>query len=506
MRVALVSASVVFAACVGDVTLVDGGSGGSGGSAGGSSGGTAHAGGSAGGSSGGTQAGGSAGGSSGGTAQAGGSAAGGGTVASDAGLFPWVAGLTPLTWTTLSAPTAEQWARDGGVPSGPYLGTGPYVSFVDAYCDPANDEANGQQHFFGEGHGDGTMNGVITFDWRSLGWSLAIPPMPPSRYPPSYVAAIMNGQASIRMDYPSGIVFADRTFGLTTWDTPDGGGWFRTSGELAAADMNYAAPITSRVASHMYGAACLRGSRVHYFYQYYGEADLSAHEWVASARWPNLSSQYKALNQFANQTISTPGTMAHYDAVSDRFFVLAQGGEGGSLSLYTVLPGPSVQQYVRVQEAITPSPAIAAVGRTLYVFNKTGAGPIEMNHGFAVDMRTLAVTYFTVAGTTAGTVLSSGFGVGKTAETIPAFAFGGAIYRWNYIDAPNQLFRLNLTPSGGTGTSADPFVLQQTAVTLSGTPPANVTYVYKRLMAIEPQGVVVLIPSARSRPMVVKLP
>ncbi len=91
------------------------------------------------------------------------------------------------TWAELPGTNFKTWGL-ANMPAGAYIGTAPIDAIINAYCDPATHIDGGVliQDFYGGGHGDGTNNAVVRFNWNSLQWSMLCLPTPPSAYPPAY--------------------------------------------------------------------------------------------------------------------------------------------------------------------------------------------------------------------------------------------------------------------------------------------------------------------------------
>ena len=126
--------------------------------------------------------------------------------------------------------------------------------------------------------------------------------------------------------------------------------------------------------------------------------------------------------------------------------------------------------------------SLVRVNRKLYGFTKVSAGfdqPQVMSQGFIFDMDSKTYSKFVLTGDLAGTTYSPG----ATQETIPAYYDGIAIRRWNYSSSTRgTIYSVNLTPSSGTGTVADPYVLQQTGRAVAGSGAMDPIYVYSRLV------------------------
>jgi hypothetical protein len=88
-----------------------------------------------------------------------------------------------------------------------------------------------------------------------------------------------------------------------------------------------------------------------------------------------------------------------------------------------------------------------------------------------------------------------------TQETVPAFLHPTQhkIYRWNYRLADlDAMFEVDLRPTGGAGTKADPWRLAQKRTLMAGAPPQNSAYVYRRLYFDPLTGIALVSPRAES--------
>lgn len=416
----------------------------------------------------------------------------------------WSVGMATDTWVPLTGTTWSSWAS-ANLPAGAYKGTNPFNAIVDAYCDPASD--SGAEYFYGGGHGDGSCNAVVKFDHESLTYSIVGTATPPAKYPPNYVngAALQPGP----LTYPSGL---------------DGQGFFCDSTILTdPADTAYATPV-ARASTHMYGAAAKRGNVVHYFYLRYGEFNAVTGTW--DGRGVSLGAQLSAM--FSNYGTAEPdiGTQAVYDSVTDRFFLtLNPGDNSGSWRNGIAVFNPNTRTIDAVMEfgdrgsMYTGGNPVVKVGRKLYVFIKTAAtdytSPQSLNAGVIVDMdlaaaasgrvntpSTAQVSKFVTSGDDIGTFLGSS----SNQETIPCWYDGTAIRRWNYEATKKaNIYSVSLTPSSGSGTAASPYVLPQTARTLSGTPPASIAYVSKRFVWDQASGCALVLPISSSTWYAIKL-
>ncbi len=416
----------------------------------------------------------------------------------------WSVGMATDTWVPLTGTTWSTWAS-ANIPAGAYKGSNPLNAIVDAYCDPASD--SGAEYFFGGGHGDGSCNAVVKFDHESLTYSIVGTATPPSKYPPSYVngSALQPGP----LTYPSG---------------QSGSGFFLDGTVLTnPADTSYITPL-ARASTHMYGAAAKRGNVVHYFYLTYGEFNTVTGVW--DGRGVSIGSQLATM--FANYGSAEPdiGTQAVYDSVTDRFFfTLNPGDNSGAWRNGIAVFNPNTRTLQAVMEfgdrgsMYTGGNAMVKVGRKLYIFIKSATGdytsPQTLNAGVIVDMdlaaaasgrvntpTTAQVSKFVTSGDDIGSFLGSS----TNQETIPCWYDGTAIRRWNYEATKKaNIYTVGLTPASGSGTAASPYVLTQTARTLSGTPPASIAYVSKRFVWDQASGCALVLPISSSTWYAIKL-
>ena len=175
------------------------------------------------------------------------------------GVPAWVATLSTTRWTELPSPVFDAWVRANLVPSGGYYGSNPIGSVRDAYSNPLFDPAGKTYYLAGGGHNDGSLNAVFKFDAATLSYGIAVPPTPPSAYPPAFNTT----QAAIV--YPSG---------ATT-------GWFQSAATLTdPRDLPYAAPFPARRAMHAYSGMTFRDGKISFYYQsIVGDADVVNHTW-----------------------------------------------------------------------------------------------------------------------------------------------------------------------------------------------------------------------------------
>jgi hypothetical protein len=362
------------------------------------------------------------------------------------------------------------------------------------------DLAAGVQYFYGGGHGDGDCNAVCKFDFKTLQWSLVGQPTPPSVFLPQYMVT------TARVDYPSGKYF----FGGTT-RVPGEGGYFLDASRLPnPLDAAYIAPSLARVSTHMYTAAEMRGTKVHYFYLTYAEFDVTSGTWAAAAYGVQFGPMLTAIRPEYNDQPLQQGTVAVYDNQTDLFFVsLVPGDDGGGWRSGVIVFNPNTRSIKAVLETNDASYGLmlgtnqcVKVGRKLYWFNATAAAQQTLAGGLILDMDAAAAAtgLVSMSGTHAQRFVLSGFPEANdatltaTQETVPSFWDGAAIRRWNPRTATRDyLYTVNVTPASGAGTPANPYVLTQTRRTLTNRPPGDPRWVYKRLTWLPEAGCAVMV-------------
>jgi hypothetical protein len=415
----------------------------------------------------------------------------GGRAAPGVGAPAWASSLVADQWITPPGAVAFRTWANANIPTGAYQGTNPLSAMLEAFCDPANNEADGEQYIYGGGHGDGTCNAVTRFSLATLGFQLVGQPTPPSKYPPLYVngGSIQPGPIT----YPSGAL---------------GNGFFRDD-LTDPADLAYNTP-RARVSSHMYAAACYcsKNKKTYYFYRTYSKFDCVSGTWDNTGGFA-FGPQLAAIN--VNYDAAIPlqqGTWSIYDAVTERFYLSFNAGDdgGGWRSGVLVVTTDEVVDNVYDTVASTyghvhPSTNFCVVGRNLYAFVHSPSDLRIMNEGFIFNMDARTMKKFVLVGDTTGSAWSSLV----NQETIPSWYDGRMIRRWNFDPAEKgNVYSVNLTPESGTGAIADPYMLRQTGRTVAN-PPSGTTSVYKRLMYNAAADCVVLLPNATTAPVALKL-
>jgi hypothetical protein len=428
--------------------------------------------------------------------------------------------LSPPKWAALTvadqfvdlgaAQSFLAWANAGGVTPGAYRGTGPFASMIDAYSDPACDPATGHQYLYGGGHGDGTCDAVVKFDADTLTFSQVGNPTPPSVYHPQYLIA----PASTVLTYPSGVYYYGGAITQTPRNPPAGFGWFLTAAESPnpSADAALLAPQLSRMTTHVYGAAALRGDTIHHFYLNYGEFNVRTGRW--SGRDVDLGGQLAALSgSFGSLTNEpqAPGTYALYDEVTDRFIVTCQSQDraaGNRRGVFVFDPVNRVIESYHRPDGLGGVPIIGStptvqVGRELWIFTRPDFYNVTVswNQGYQFNIDTRTWKRFIIQGDPMATYMNPS---NTVAECLPCYFDGSRIVRWNYHVDANQVHLITPTPVGGDGSAANPLVYAQTTRAISGAP-AFTKLVYKRIAWNRRARCAVLIPNADARPVALRL-
>ena len=405
--------------------------------------------------------------------------------------FEWAAALPTDTWSSLTGTGAKAWAVAGGIPAGAYLGTDPLGQMFTAYCDPAHDEINGIQYFYGGGHGDSTCNAVVKLDWRTSppSYSLVGLPTPPTKYPPNYVDETVSNPFRKQAVYPSGL--SQRGHFLPAPPLTD------------PADTPYATP-RARASSHMYGAAVLVGTKIHYLYLGYGEFDTATGTWADVSAYDfnaDLIGLSGSLAPSGPITALDVGTSAIYDEVTGRIYATLNSGDNSGAGRNGILQfNPATrdceayyQQPSVIFSAMQPGASWTRVGRKIYCFKREQTSfdaPSVQRRGWIFDMDTKTFQWFTLTGDDVSDSTHNSI----NQETLPCVWDGANFWRWNFTPTAkrNQLLKLDLTPVSGTGTTADPFLLTQTVRPISGTLAGNPVHFWKRLIALRPGLLVML--------------
>jgi hypothetical protein len=275
-------------------------------------------------------------------------------------------------------------------------------------------------------------------------------------------------------------------------------------------DATHRAPELARLSTHMYAAAAMRGSVVHYFYATYAEFNTATKSW--GGQGVDLGKQ---LLRFRPQYGAVPlqqGTVAIYDEVTDRFFVTLNPGDGGGGWRTGIMVfNPVTREIESIHESnrntfglVLNSLNICRVGRNLYVFTKLGnyGQPTVMNQGFVFNLDSKTFGKFVVVGDTDGSTFAST----PVQETIPSWYDGVAIRRWNFDRAhKDKIYSVNPIPESGAGTPSNPWVLRQTVRTIAGSTPGQPMLVYHRMVFHAGAGCALILPSASSNWLALRL-
>jgi hypothetical protein len=398
----------------------------------------------------------------------------------------WVIGLPAAGgWVELAdTEPFEQWAAANLEPATGYLGSGPIGSVRDAYCNPVFDHAGKAFYLFGGGHSDGSVNAVFKLDAATLKYSIAVPPTPPSAYPPAYNAP------NALIVYPSGAT----------------NGFFQTADTLTdPADMPYAAPFAAPQSSHTYSAMSVVNGKLVLHYGPVRDADLVKGTWSYLEKNP-YGPQLVAFNPNYADAVLQSGTHTANDPATGKAWTTLVPGDAGLNWRERVLQiEPTTHTIENVVEAawnVSGSSSIVVGGQYVYLFTPTvSAGTATATRGWRIDKATLAVAHLTLTGD-----LPSWPDGSQTQEAVAAFYDGAKVNFWNYsVDADRDaFFRLDLEPASGAGTKDDPYVLsaKRDERPASGMPAPALTY---DLTYIADWGVVLFLPKASAKLWAIKL-
>lgn len=424
------------------------------------------------------------------------------------GPLPWVASMVPDQFFTIPGGVPLKTWTLANLPQDNYGGTNPMGAMLDAFCDPAIDYDTGKQYIYGGGHGDGKCNAVIEFDPIAMTYRTVFSPTPVAKMPPKYLGVGVTIPANI---YPSGTSGQGGIFDGSSTPKVYSMGHFR-SDLTDPADTMYNTP-RGRACSHMYGAACLRGHTIHYFYGTYAEFDILTGTWADLGHYPDAYCLYTSFMTFQpnyGDVELQEGTMSIYDSVTDRFFItLTAGSAGGGWRTSIMVFNPVTRAFTNIFDQLDSDYGfigqgvnLILIGRNLWGFTRGSSYPNgNMNQGFIMNMDTLVRSKFVLVGDVEGSLFSAD----GAQESIPSFYDGVAIRRWNYSATyKGFIYSVSITPESGTGTIADPYVMRQTKRALSGAIPDG-KYIYKRFVYNAALGCAVLLPSSTQPPVALKL-
>lgn len=389
--------------------------------------------------------------------------------------YAWATGLPQDTWVQLPSMRFYEWATGpAGIYQAGYRGTNPINSMVNAFCDPATDPANGDQYFFGGGHGDGSCNAIAVNRGKTLGWEKMEDATPPSAYLPGYLVSGSGG-----LTYPGGAQFNERGFELATFFLS------AAEGLDAQTDAAYIAPKLARASTHMYQAAIYRRSgtrqELHYFYKGYSCYDLVSRQWSGAS--VNLEGQLALFKRVGGTwKIPAPGETGDGASLgtSNEVWGVSAIDDPGTDRAYFLVTGGGYRNHVaqfnydtqRI-EAVYPMFGVTAtnasffcrVDRKLYVFANEGTFPkYTARRGYIFDLDTKEMRRFDTTGASMPQIVEN-----TSQETIPGWydSTRNRICRWNYGASFTTVYPLDLTPVGGAGTHADPDLLVQSTKTVA---------------------------------------
>lgn len=339
-------------------------------------------------------------------------------------------------------------------------GAPPAESIVDAYSDLVYCPFRKVLIGFGGGHNNNSYNGVVELDPKksTLSYRLAIPATPPDKYPPLYAAG-KNGDPTNNetgpLQYPvAGLKTSFRDDLTDPADTP-----YNT--QLAAP------------AAHRYKCGDSRNGKVHYFYSNYCIADPATGTWDRSAFNVDLGALLYAVNSnYTNQPMQQ-GTMAVYDDVNDKFFMMMSAGDAGLNWRVGFLKfDPTVPQFIagsarNPNDRTRPGMTFFKAARSIVGMCAGTTDTIRGNEFWMYDMDADAFKYYRVTGDTFTYALGRG-------ETIPANYDPtlNRIVRWVGNSGSTLIYIVNFAAVlSGTGTVSDPYIVKQSLHTMAGTPP-----------------------------------
>ncbi|WP_434427115.1 hypothetical protein [Nannocystis pusilla] len=388
-------------------------------------------------------------------------------------------------WFELTASEPfEQWAAANLEPATGYLGSAPIGAVRDAYCNPIFDHAGKAFYMFGGGHFDGSINAVFKLDAKTLKYSVAVPPTPPSAYPPAYTAP------NSAIVYPSGA----------------SNGFFQSAETLMdPADTPFAAPFAAPQASHTYSAMSFVDGKLVLHYGPVRDAD------VVSGTWTYLDKdmygpQLVEFDPNYGEAVLQSGTHTANDRETGKAWTTLVSGDAGlnwRTRVLVIEPTThTIEAVVNAPWDVNGSSSIVVGGSHVYLFTPTVADEVKTStRGWRIDKATLAVEHLTLTGE-----LPSWPDGAPTQESVPVFYDGARLNFWNYsVDADRDaFFRLELAPASGSGTQEDPYVLtaERDQRPVSTMPAPALTY---DLTYIDDWGVVLFLPKANAKLWAIKL-
>ncbi|WP_267688688.1 hypothetical protein [Nannocystis sp. SCPEA4] len=388
-------------------------------------------------------------------------------------------------WIELTASEPfEQWAAANLEPATGYLGSSPISAVRDAYCNPVFDHAGKAFYLFGGGHTDGSLNAVFKLDAATLKYSIAVPPTPPSAYPPAYTAP------NSPIVYPSGAT----------------NGFFQAAETLTdPADTPYAAPFAAAQSSHTYSAMSFVDGKLTLHYGPVRDADVESGTWTYLDQ-NTYGPQLLTFNANYADAVLQSGTHTANDPETGKAWTTLVAGDAGLNWRNSVLEidptTHTIENVVNAAWNVVGSSSIVVGGSHVYVFTPTVAdNTTTITRGWRFDKATLAVEHLTLTGDLPSWPKDS-----PAQESIPVFYDGTKLNFWNYIvDADRDaFFRVDLEPASGAGTEADPYVLStlRDQRPVSQMPAPALTY---DLTYIADWGVVLFLPRASAKLWAIKL-
>lgn len=337
---------------------------------------------------------------------------------------------------------------------------------MDGFSDPIQSLDGRYLYFIGGGHSDSSINCIIKLDLYTMTYSLEFAPTPPSCYPPSYTAPNSS------IVYPSG--YAPGFFAILA-DMTD------------SRDFGFAAPARAQSARHRYTSGVMdKRGVIHFFYGTYGQYDTVSHQWLHLSDVDIGAQLYAIDTKYGNEPLGQ-GVATAYDSVTDLIMVsMVPGDEEAAWRHGFFLFNPNTLTIVSgsLHQGQTLSRAAMnlmtsgryAIGLMTAPITD-GSNPVDCANGWRFNWDTHSLEFIRVQGDTFSYTMG-----GVNAETAPANvnSLTGAIRRWNYQDEINNFYDVNPTPVSGSGTSGDPYMLQQTRTTASGTAPSTVVLNYRR--------------------------
>ncbi|XVJ69881.1 MAG: hypothetical protein HEQ39_09660 [Rhizobacter sp.] len=427
----------------------------------------------------------------------------GGRFAPSGGNPAWVSSLPTQTWTPIPGATTFMSQATGLLGAGTqWPGTNPIGSIVDAYGDPVIDGTNIYHN--GGGHGDGFWNGVLKSNMSTLGMSVEIPAAPGSCYPAGFPNA--------------------------AWPSGRGVDWMRTLAQHDPADVAFAAPFSSPRQTHEYGGQAVRNAlgvpkQIYWFYGAHKIYDFASQMWTNRHELgqDHITQKVAARANIVQAGLGTnigpsvplqQGTMALYDALTDKFYVtLIPGDAGGGWRNFFFCYDPAadaVPSIHRPQQPCRESMVWVQAGRYIYGITSLYSVPypnFTQSQGFRFHIDSGTFEYFTVT----GAVPSFSAGGVSPQEATPYWhdANTNKLHGWSHNATDRAgIYTLDIATfgtHGGSGTFTDQYLWPQTRTTLAGTPPSAVSFKYNGVHFIQQYGLAVVFPHSSLPPYAIKM-